>query len=187
MNLNTLSQNRGFTLIEILVTFVISLLIILGASFSFKTIILGWNKTEKIYNDIQKYTYITRLLNKNLSSLKFGGKYFFKGNENFVVFFTEKSGLHLPGLFEIGYYFENNNLNICYNEIKNNEDILDAFVLKGSSNCFSFENIKDFKLKFGLKNEYQEIEFFSKIYRKPKYIKLNLDTDFLNEEIIFEL
>ena len=187
MNLNTLSQNKGFTLIEILVTFVISLLIILGVSYSFKTILIGWNKTEKIYNDIQKYIYITGLLQKNLKKIKFGGNYFFKGNENNLIFFTDESGLHMPGLFEFGYFFENKNLKICYMQIKNSEDIVDEYVLKGSSNCINFENLKEISFKYGIKNEYNEIEFFSEIEKKPLYIDFTIKTSYLNEEVIFEL
>ena len=187
MNFYLLKQNRGFTLIEILVTFVISLLIILGVSFSFKTILLGWNKTEKIYNDIQKYTYISRLMEKNFSKIKSGGKFFFKGKENYVVFFTENSALHMPGLFEIGYYFGKNNLNICYKQIKNYDDIVDEFVLKGSETCITFENIKNINFLYGKKNEYNEIEFLNNTFKKTNFIKININTKYLNEEIIFAI
>lgn len=187
MNLNILSQNRGFTLIELLVTFVISLLIILGVSFSFKTIVLGWNKTEKIYNDLQKYIYITNLIKKNLSKVYTKKKYFFKGEENNLIFFTNSSGLHMPGLFEIGYFFDKNNLNICYIQIKKEEDIVEPIVLKSSENCIEFNNIKNINFLYGKFNEYKEIEYSKVAFKKPDFIKLNLLTNYLDEELIFDL
>ncbi len=184
MNLNLLTQNKGFTLIEILVTFVISTLIIVGVSYSFKTIIIGWNKTEKIYYDLENYIFITNLMKKNLSKINSN---FFRGKNDYFVTTTNNSGLHLPGSYEIGYFFEKNTLKVCYKQIKDVNDIVDEIVLKSGEDCIYFNNIKKIKFIFGKKNKDNEIEYLNEITKKPNYVDFKIETNFLNEELVFEL
>ncbi len=185
MNLNLLKKNKGFTLIEILVTFVISTLVILGISFSFKTIILGWDKTEKIYYDLQNFTYIVNLMKKNLSNM--GENNLFKGGENYFIMLTNELGFHLPGLYEVGYFFEKNNLSICYKQINNFDEITNEAILKNSENCISFDRIENIKFTYGKKNKYKEIEFLDEINSKPDFVKVKIEINYINEEVIFEL
>jgi len=181
------ANSKGFTLIELMVSFFISLLIILGVTYSYKTIILGWNKTEKLYNQLQNFIYIKRILTENLKGIVYRGNLFFKGNLNYLVFFTQTNGLHIPGLTEIGYYFKNNNLKICYSIISNQEDIFDVYVLENTGKCINFQNIKEISFSYGFRETIEKINFFDEADKKPQFLKLNFKTEALDEELLFNL
>ncbi len=181
MNIN----KKGFTLIELLVSFFISLLIILAITFSYRTIILGWNKTEKLYGDLQKYIYISGIIGKSLKKIKFGGRFFFKGKKNSLIYFTEDNAMHIPGITELGFFYKDNTLNVCYVIIQSYEDIVEPYVLKNTGKCFIFDNVT-LKFSYGFYED-ENITFKDEIFTKPVFLKIKIKSGMIDEEKIFRI
>ncbi len=154
-------KNKGFTLIEVIVSITLCMVIVLIVSYSLKFFIGNYKKNKDFFLLNQKYLFLLNMLNiqyNNIVPFKFQGKYFIKGSNNYLVFLTSNSDTVYPGINEVGYFFnENKNiLQICFTSVSKKDDIVDYEVLKQEGKCTEIDNIKDVVFKYLVGDEYKD-------------------------------
>ena len=162
--MNFTFENKGFTLIELIVAITISLFIVLLVSYSLKFFVYGWNKSKEVFIVNQKYLFLNSLLTTEYNTIipmNYNGKIFIKGDKNYFIFITDNSGTVYNGRNEVGYFFnkDEKKLKICFLSVNSSNNIVGEDILKEEGKCIDFDNIENFQLGYKtLESDDEEIE-----------------------------
>ncbi|WP_217514159.1 PulJ/GspJ family protein [Vibrio metschnikovii] len=154
------NNQKGFTLIEVLVALVIFSSVVSIALFGFEQGKNAWQRSlsqsQIVEREYARYLWLNNLFNQAVAS-NFSYGYadsnpFFEGDEKTVSFLSESPIISGPGTYawvQIGYRIDDDNeMNIIFSETPNADPYWGLYTSQFSRSLILFDNIADFHFSY---------------------------------------
>ncbi len=145
-------NNKGFTLIEMLIALLISSFVILGVSMMFKFVAINWLSQVKRFLYTQETGMLSRVINTQFENIyNINRRNFFMGDKSSFTFVTRDSGTFIPGITQVYYTFQEGKFRSCFKSIGNLDELAENIDEFDEDSCFVLEDVKMAEFNFLLK------------------------------------